>query len=90
MSWQGIDEAQWAAAVAYLRRRMLARDRTQIAAEIGKVGLERWIYQHHIPFGMWVRNTLRRKGFDEGKLRVLDLDAAWGYLLEDALKPLRK
>jgi hypothetical protein len=87
LSFRGIDERQWAAAVAYLRRRLRAVDRKRIAAEVAESGLDAWVVSNHFMVGMTVRNLLRRRGFNEARLGIMDLDSAWGYLLSEAIAP---
>jgi hypothetical protein len=40
-----------------------------------------WSWSMHMCFGMYVRNTLRKGGFDWGPLA---LDALWSTLIEEA------
>ncbi len=42
-----------------------------------------WSLLVHMYFGMYVRNTLRKGGFDWG---ALALDALWGKLIEEAAR----
>lgn len=84
-SYEGINEPQWAAAVAYLKSKLPPKERTAIAREIERIGIRAWVTKHHFPNGMQVRNILRRGGFDEAKLGVNDLDSAWGHLLHAAI-----
>lgn len=79
-----LNEAQWAAAVAYLRQAFRHGDRELITAEMRNVGLAAWITSNHFPFGMHVRNLLRHAGYTEDKLGITDLDGAWGHLLAEA------
>jgi len=46
-----------------------------------------WSIKNHMSVGMGVRNSLRRRGFDERLLRVADLDDIWAELLRDAVAP---
>ena len=44
-----------------------------------------WSLLVHMCFGMYVRNTLRKGGFDWG---ALALDALWSALIEEAARKL--
>lgn len=85
LSFGTINEAQWAVAVTYLRRRLPDPDRQRIANEMNLEGLDQWTSKHHFAVGMDVRNILRRGGFSEGRLGISDLDMAWGHLLSEAV-----
>lgn len=86
LSFTGINTAEWAAAVAYLRRRLRTAQRAEIARSIRTMGLD-WASAHHFPFGMHIRNLLRGGGYDEGRLGINDLDSAWVHLLVEAIAP---
>ena len=85
LTFRGIDDAQWAAAVEHLRTKLEEKDRQRIAREIGREGLVEWTGRHHFLLGLTVRNILRRGGFTEETLGVFDLDMAWGHLVSEAV-----
>jgi len=72
--------------IQYLMNNVPKEDMNDVLVEVEKKGSS-WWHDLHFGFGIYVRNTLRKGGFEKAGY---DLDDLWGELIEDAARRQQK
>ncbi len=67
--------------VSFLAGSLSDADKDAIREEMENNSL--WIIRQHLHYGMYIRNLLRKQGFD---YHIFVLDNMWGYWLQKALQ----